>query len=517
MRWSLIVLSLFVLVVAPFQVSGQSKLKNGDYYYKVKSYDRAIRLYKRELRKKPGNVNIYYNIIDCYLKSNIDKVEALPYVEKVLEIERTPKVVLNHGILLFYTEQFLKAMRELEWVKIHTEQGSEEYEQAQRFLRWIMNAIAYTNNPVEVDFINLGKGINTNKSELNPYVTLQEERLVYSSNKRYLSKVGINYFNVCLSLRNKNNWQKGKILGSSINSAYDEIVAGYSPDGNSLFVFHNRDNSERISYADYVGKGRFDDLQNFVAPIDKKGGEFGVWLSSSKDTLVYAAENEKGDTDIYYALKLPSGMYGKSRAMPGSVNSAYDEDFPVLTDGGKRIYFSSNGANSMGGHDLFYSDWDDRLKEWAEPINLGYPINDKYDNYSISLTKGNRYAYVSAVRPEGYGERDIYKVLFKHVDAPVLILKCTTLLQTDTGNVVPSYLLRIEVSDASSSKKVGSYRSSSDSAKFVMALEPGDYKVSFWRDNSNVFSTALVVPEMWYTSEAFKYEFIIPKNNDEER
>ena len=123
----------------------------------------------------------------------------------------------------------------------------------------------------------------------------------------------------------------------------------------------------------------------FGPPLDQKGGEYGVWMTQNLDTIYFSAETAKGDNDIFYALKLPSGEWGYARALPGRVNSSYNEDFPMLSKDGKRLYFSSDNEKSMGGHDLFYSEWNQSLKEWGAPINLGYPINDTYDNFTISF------------------------------------------------------------------------------------------------------------------------------------
>ena len=61
--------------------------------------------------------------------------------------------------------------------------------------------------------------------------------------------------------------------------------------------------------------------------------------------------------------------------------------------------------------------------EWGAPINLGYPINDTYDNFTISFINGERHAYVSAIRPEGLGARDIYKIVYNQTEAYEAIIK----------------------------------------------------------------------------------------------
>ncbi|MCW3804948.1 tetratricopeptide repeat protein [Plebeiibacterium marinum] len=513
-----IFLSLFVTFIGFFysNLSAQNNAKSGDYYYKVSTYDRAIKAYKRELRKKNNDSQILYKIVDSYLNSNLNRAEALPFVKQLVEKDRSPETVYLHAKVLFYAYKFPEAISEFEWVKMHVTHEDELYRQSGIYIQWILNANAYMVSPVDVTFINLGKSINTNKSELNPFVSVNDDNLVYSSNKRYLSKIGANCYNVCKSNRLKNTWQKAKTLNYYVNSGYDEIVGGYAKDADRLFVFHNREGNEKIAYASPAGKMKYSLLEDFGYPIDRKGGEFGIWSSESSDTLIFAGENDKGNTDLFYSLKLPDGSYGEARPMSGYINTSYDENFPVLCNGGKRLYFSSNGEFSMGGFDLFYSDWDEETKEWRRPVNLGYPVNDVYDNYSISKPRGKRYAYVSALKDGGYGERDIYKVLFKEEEPNSLILRCNTFLDTDSGKVLPPFVIRAELRDSVDNKLVGSYRVSGDSARFVMAIMPGKYRLIFKNGVKDLYSLYYEVPEMWYSNEAFNQEFIIPYKNEEE-
>ncbi len=514
MKLKMLVIFLVSLFLTNGFMHGQSKPKGGDYYYKVGTYDRALRGYKRELRKSNNRAELYKKIVDCYIKSNVDKKDALNYLDKLLEEERNSETVFKHGQVLFYTMNFDLAMLEFEWVKLHEERDSELYKQSNLYLNWILNANAFVKKPIDVEFINLGNDINTSKSELNPYVSIKDDILLFSSNKRYSSVIGINYYNVCKSERDRNKWQNSKTLGRNINSQFDEIVAGCSPEGNPLFVFHNRNGNEKIGYSVLNDRNKYTYLEDYKYPIDQKGGEFGIWLSQSEDTLIFVRDNSEGNTDIFYSLKLPDGNYGEPRPIPGEVNSPYDENFPVLVDQGKRLYFSSNNEYSIGDYDLFYSDWNEETKAWGKPVNLGYPLNDVYDNYTISMPQNKRYAYVSAVRPEGYGERDIYKVLFKSETPDNLILRCNAVFATDTGVIVPNISMQAELKEAKENEVIGRYQLSRDSAKFVLAIEPGKYILTFLNNGKEIYKTNLDIPEMTYSTQPVNKEFIIPKNEN---
>ena len=488
-----------LLLLGVMSFTSKDYEKRGDKYLKVYNYERALKEYLKAYKKNNNNPEVLYKISYCYLTGNQLKDKAIPYLLKLEELKPENKEILfDLAKAYFHGHKFDEAQDYLDryekQVKLLRPQSLDKIKQLRSYIK---NAIAYTSEPQIVDLINMGQNINTPRSELSPFVTSDESTLFYSSDKRYNNRIGNYYFNVCVSQMQDEGWGKYKMPGSYVNSDFDEIVAGISPSGDEVFIFHNRYGDNVIAYAKYKGHYRFDLMSDFGYPIDMKGGEYGVCMTEGGDTIIYSAEAKNGSTDLFYALKLPTGEWGVSRPLPGKINSKYDENFPVYMSDEKRIYFSSNNPKSMGGYDLFYSQLDTATGEWGEPVNLGYPINDTYDNYSISWVKGKRIGYVSAVRPEGYGSRDIYKVVFVNREASDVIYRCSLRVQTDTGLVVPWFTPQINVFDTLD-LKVGSYAMAGDSARFIMALPPGDYYLKVEDEAIRSFVDTISVPEKLY-------------------
>jgi len=77
----------------------------------------------------------------------------------------------------------------------------------------------------------------------------------------------------------------------------------------------------------------------------------------------------------------------------------------------EKLYFSSQGHNSMGGFDVFMIERDaDGM--WSNPKNLGYPINTPNDDIFFKMDENNKNAYYSSVRDNGFGGKDLYKIIF---------------------------------------------------------------------------------------------------------
>ena len=86
------------------------------------------------------------------------------------------------------------------------------------------------------------------------------------------------------------------------------------------------------------------------------------------------------------------------------------------------MYFSSNGRKSIGGFDVFRTEFNSSAKTWRTPQNLGLPINSAGDDTHWSLASDGLSAYFSSDRKTGYGQRDIYVAYLKSpVDAHLQI------------------------------------------------------------------------------------------------
>ena len=83
------------------------------------------------------------------------------------------------------------------------------------------------------------------------------------------------------------------------------------------------------------------------------------------------------------------GVWGKPIRLPDNINTPYAEESVLIHPDGKTLYFASKGHIGLGGTDLFMT----RLQsdgKWSNPVNLGYPINTKYnENYSRKSIRHN--------------------------------------------------------------------------------------------------------------------------------
>ena len=240
-------------------------------------------------------------------------------------------------------------------------------------------------------------------------------------------------------------------------------------------------------------------MQNPGAPVNGKETENGAWLSSNQDTIFFSSDRPggKGGFDLYLCVKLPDGRWGSPVNLGEPINSLYDEDYPQFLDGNK-LYFASNRPESIGGFDIFVSGYNSEDKTFSEPHNLGYPINSTYNNMTISFGMGKRYAYVSDIRPEGFGGYDIYKVVFNNEEPPVNIYKCELQLGSPESSLtlVNDSLspVNIQLVDFFNGQLVGKFVPDV-SGSFMMALSPGKYKLIVVSEKTETKEEIILVPD----------------------
>ena len=103
----------------------------------------------------------------------------------------------------------------------------------------------------------------------------------------------------------------------------------------------------------------------------------------------------KGGDDIYYAPKKSEGVFGFPINLGDVVNTPGKEASPFYLDG--KLWFSSNGRPTMGGLDVFESQWNGSV--WSEPKLMPEGINTTLDDEYFSSSADGMSGFVTSNRP----------------------------------------------------------------------------------------------------------------------
>ena len=431
-----------------------------------------------------------------YLRSSSEQRKAIPYLEYIIEVDKDAESQVFYMLAqsYYYNGQFDLAIQVLNSY-IEKEKSSKLKKQAKLELDRYENAKRIAASPLNVELVNLGPKVNSKFAEVNPFVSQYENLLVFSSKRSkdydiYVSKKG-QYDDV---------WTKSKLAGNYVNTINDEFVAGLSSSGKNLFVHYNQVSGyEDINISERY-KGLYRELQDPGSKINSTYKEEGACISKNKDTLYLASDRPGGfgGFDLYYSLKLPEGEWGPPINMGELINTEFDENYPNLSPDGSILYFASKGHNSIGGFDVFHTSYNSASSGWNPPVNMGYPINNAYDNKNIAFTDNNRYAYVSTVDKKSLGDFDIYKVIFLDIEPDYLIVKAKVYVDKLPFNQLNEELT---LTVYKGEETYGMYTFDKRNNSFIIAFIPGTYHLEVNSEKYKSFKKKVTINENYYKNK----------------
>ena len=133
-------------------------------------------------------------------------------------------------------------------------------------------------------------------------------------------------------------------------------------------------------------------------------------LSADAQFMILALErdNSRGGTDLFLCARMSEGWYGSPINLGTEINTSSNETTPHLSSDNKRLYFSSNRPDGLGGMDIYFSErLDDTWAHWSAARRFVEPINSKYDDSYPYFNPATGQLYFASRR--GYSS-DIFRV-----------------------------------------------------------------------------------------------------------
>lgn len=460
------------------QDKATSKLANE--YFNDGNFAAALDEYLDLLESNPDDEKFNYRAGVCYLNTNIDKSNAIPYLEKALASESpNPNTYYLLGRAYHFAYKFPNAIKMFEEFKKLDKGNSANIDDVEKQIEYCYNAIEIMKFPLNVKFENAGDVINSTTKDYYPFVPVNESYLIYNSKRDDGSnKLPDGSFNseIYISKVKNGKFTNARKLDQNINTLDgSEEIAGMSADGKKLLLyFENEEYYGDLFIADFNGN-KVENLEKLPKEINSKDNEIAATITQDGNELYFASNREGGygGVDIYVSRKLPNGKWGPAQNLGPTVNTFYDEDFPNITADGRTLYFSSKGHTSMGGYDIFKAGWNQKKRNWGDVKNVGYPLNTPEDNMNFRVSESGRTGYISALRAKGKGDLDIYAVTFNEVDQQYTVIK-GYINASDSTQIKDVFL---SVLDKETDELYGNYMTNPISGRYIMILPPGNYNI----------------------------------------
>ncbi len=391
------------------------------------TYLQALDYYMPANNFNPNNALLNYKIGKCLLFS-LQKANAVFYLEKAERLDPQINRELDYLLAQAYhfnldIEKAIEKYRRY-MSKMNKSEQKELGPVIQKKLEECDVARELIANPQRVLIENLGDRINTQFPEYAPVINADESVLLFTSSRDITVGGGIDpfdlyyYEDIYMSRFSNEAWIDALHPERPLNTEYHDATVWLSPDGQELIMYRG-DNGGDL-YESVMNGNQWTEPKRLPSPVNSKYHEPNASYSLDHNTLYFVSDRPGGygGHDIYYCTRTRKGNWNEPVNIGKPINTEFDETGIFIHPDGKTMYFSSQGKGSMGGYDLFKTTLENG--KWTQPVNLGYPINTADDDVFLSITGSGRFGYYASFKPDGFGEKDIYKLTFFGPDKPLM-------------------------------------------------------------------------------------------------
>ncbi len=403
---------LFLIMSALFLVSlvaGQDvkqDFADGEFFLAEEEYEEALYTYTKVYNNGyQDNANINYRIGICLLQIPGRKVEAIPYLEKAVaavsekykegslkEEGAPPDVHLYLGNAYRINLEFEKACEQYRLFEEYVgTAGDIQSIYADQQIISCSNAVVAMNEPVDFTVGNLGQINETHAETYNWVISHDMHTLAYMGQNPF-------YKGIYVSVKENGIWSKPEGINPSIVSEGNMEVVGLSADGKKMLLAVSDVFASNL-YMSVYENDRWNPAQSLGKPINSRYYESHGAFSPDGNSIYFTSNRNEsvGAMDIFRSDKQEDGSWGEPVNIGETINTPLNEEVPMISPDGKRIYFSSQGHNSMGGFDVFYAELQEN-GTWGEAVNVGYPLNTTDDDFTTTPTgfKEDGFSYLFA-------------------------------------------------------------------------------------------------------------------------
>lgn len=219
-------------------------------------------------------------------------------------------------------------------------------------------------------------------------------------------------------------WASTTKLSSTINTTSNEMDPFVSLTNGELFFSSDRGGDYDI-YVSQIDPSTLEFQTPVVlTAVNSAGNDFAPHLSKDCLELYFSSDRGGSDLDIWEATRSASGEWSSPQALGSSINTSDNETDPHLSPDDILLYFASDrsSTDAIGGYDIWESYWNIISESWETPSNLGSTVNSSSNEKEPAIASYNYYLLFSSNRT---GNVDLYAALnlrsdvFKFIDGSV--------------------------------------------------------------------------------------------------
>lgn len=451
-----------LLLLGTLSMVAQNKdTAKADKHYDNLEYVDAISEYLEVIEDGKGDDYVYGRLADTYYNV-FNTTAAEEWYEKVVATSTDPEHYFRYAQMLKANGKYDKAntwMDKFSSLVPNDVRAQEHKKHPNTIAKLLGDEPKFKVSPIE--------GFNSKYSEFGPL--LHEGQVYYVSARSGKSRsYGWNeepYLDIYVSDYDASSGELSNesVLGSKINTRFNEGTVSFSPDGTTMYFSGESLDRKAGLFGSKFKKDEEGKSTINIYSATKDGAEWGnvqslpfngtthntsgpaVSLDGKRLYFASDMEGTVGGADIWYVTINGDGSYGEPVNLGKDINTEGSEMFPYISS--KNIlYFSSNGHPGLGMMDVFASQI--KGNSYGDVRNAGAPINSGNDDFSFTIDEDSQQGFFASNRAGGAGSDDIYK--FEQI-VPICDVALTIqVVDAKTGAILP--MASVAIFDANNNK-----------------------------------------------------------------
>ena len=424
---SSVVIFLLALLVS-FSVAAQGELStkskkaielytSADNFRVRGQYEEALNLLHQAIEKDDKFVEAYYRLGITYFSMR-QYSKAIENYEKGLshtsDLRKQKVFWYDLGEVYLLTGEYEKAMKVLSAFVNNETMNKAKVDKATMFFRSAEFAMKNKTNTSNFKLHPLSDTVNCFVLQYFPALTADQQQLIFT---RRTGNGPNDDEDLVVSKKDENGrWRSPESISKNINTRLNEGTCTISADGRKL-IFTSCTGRDGIGSCDlYETKKIGNDWttpKNLGRNVNSVEWESQPSLSADGRTLYFVSDRRSGlgRRDIWISTTDDNGAWSKAVNAGKQINSQFDEISPFIHANNMTLFFASNGLPGFGGYDLFFTEKDSA--NWTTPKNLGAPMNDNEDQFSLFITADGKKGYYSheETLESGFSKSKIFEMV----------------------------------------------------------------------------------------------------------
>lgn len=426
-------------------------LKRADALYKQMAFKEAAALYEDVLKHNPSKVQAMRALGKCYVKLG-DAVNTEKWYSRLVALsESDAEDFLHYAMAL---EMNGKAEEAKAYFSKFNTSANMDKRGERRLKSFEQRSSFYADSAY---FTLIPFSMNSSGDDFSPMY--YKDGILFSSNgisgvphKSLSPWTGAAFFDLYYARfagSNDSSYFPVEALSKYVNTRFHESAPALYEGQNQLAFTRSASNGWRevrgkskVSYQQiFFSTDKLHDWKQ-IKPFQLNATEYSVChpaFTKDGNTMYFSSDMQGGlgGMDIYVSRN-QNGRWSEPVNVGIGVNTEGNELFPFVVND-SLLYFSSNGLPGIGGLDIYFGEISgDQVKNVH---CMSYPVNSRYDDFSLIYNIKQRTGYFSSNRPGGLGGDDIYR--FRN-SKPPYSLQITAI---DEQTRKPLRNVKIKVSD----------------------------------------------------------------------